>query len=616
MINSSSALSHWWAQVKQDLRPFPGRWPQTWRIAVLCALMTLVSMAFQIPAAVLSCYVIFFVMKSDAAESTLLAVALVVLVSLVVFILIGLINLSIGSPPARLAIMASTSIGLLFLGVTSGLGPLGGIIALVIAFVMALLVHVPEGELATRAVLYAWLMTSAPMALVISFSLVFGRPPQTVLADELARRLELAADGLALATDGVEQLSLIARLREALGEGISEQQKRLQWLALFHLVPKRQQQKLAMAVIQSYQILLASLSMMELGRSASESGHLLSDNERVQPSESNQAAQLAHACRVAAEQLRQQPSFWQAAPRRAPIASVKLNAADFRCGPLQEIALALTAINGEPVPAGFSIAAEKTPFFVADAFSNPNYQRTAVKTTGAAILCYLIYSGIQWEGIHTAMITCYVASFGSSGETVNKLMLRIIGCLIGAALGAILLVFFMPHMTSIVSLMAAVLLVSALAAWIAIGSERVAYAGIQIAFAFLLISLQGFGPDVDLSVAGDRVVGILLGNIIMYLAFTQVWPYSILHKVNDSIDRLQQTLGQWQQVSEQDTVNRVLYAARAAAELKEANYNLSLAILEPKRLHTNGLNLPHSQLQLADLTQRFERQVLGLADPS
>lgn len=595
VISPSSAIGAWWGQVKHDLRPFPGRWPQTWRIAVLCALMTLVSMSFQIPAAVLSCYVIFFVMKSDAAESTIMAMALVILVSIVVVVLVGLINLTIGSPAARLAMMASTSVLLLFLGVASGLGPLGGIIALVIAFVMALLVHVPVGELATRAVLYAWLMTSAPMALVISFSLVCGRPPHTVLADELARRLELAADSL-------QQRVSTVQLREALGEGIAQQQKRLQWLALFHLVPKRQQQILAMAVMQSYQILLASLSLAE---QAGLHPDRHPDSDRVQ------RAQLATACRAAAQQLRMSSTR-----HSAPEPGAAFDATDVGGGPLQDIAQALDAMRAEQVPVDFGIVPEKTPFFAADAFTNPVYQRTAVKTTAAAMLCYLIYSGIQWEGIHTAMITCYVASLGSSGETVNKLMLRIIGCLVGAGLGVVLLVFFMPHMTSIVSLMVAVLIVTALAAWIGIGSERVSYAGIQIAFAFLLVSLQGFGPDVDLSVARDRVVGILLGNVVMYVAFTQIWPYSILHKVNASLAGLEQTLGHWQQVSQQDTVNRVRYAARAATELKEAHYDLSLALLEPKRLHVNGLSLPHSQQQLAGLTQRFERQVLGLADPS
>lgn len=584
-MNSSKVIRLWWRGIKHDLAPYPGRWPQAWRIAVLCALMTLVSMSFQIPAAMISCYVIFFVMKSDAAESTIMATALVVLVSVVVLLLVGLINLTIDSPAARLAVMAVSSIVLLFLGVASGLGPLGGIIALVIGFVMTLLVHVPVGELATRAVLYAWLMTAAPMALVISFNLLLGRAPQRVLADEVARRLELAADSLG------QQASPQA-LEQVLAEGIAASQKRLQWLALLHLVSKPKQSALAWALVQSYQLLLSCLK-------------LALDTKLSEP-ELAQRAQLAQACRAAAGQLRSQFSCF--APEQAP------NPELFTPGVLQEIAQALQVLQAVPVPENFTIPTEKTPFFVKDAFTNPSYQRTALKTTAAAILCYLIYSAIDWEGIHTALVTCYVACLGSSGETVNKLMLRILGCLIGATLGVILLVFFMPHMTSIVSLMVAVLLVMLLAAWISIGSERVAYTGLQIAFAFLLISLQGFGPDVDLSVAGDRIVGILLGNLMMYLAFTQIWLYSILHQVNEGLTDLAHTLSQWQQATE--PMAQVVLAARAAAELEELKYQLDMASFESKKLQINGLNLAQSQQRLAALKRGVERQALGLTVPS
>ncbi|MBO1519914.1 FUSC family protein [Oceanisphaera pacifica] len=589
-MSSSKAIHLWCSGIKQDLRPYPGRWPQTWRIAVLCALMTLVSMAFQIPAAMLSCYVIFFVMKSDAAESTLMATALVVLVSIVVLLLVGLINLTIGSPPARLAVMAVSSVGLLFLGVTSGLGPLGGIIALVVAFVMTLLVHVPVGELATRALLYAWLMVAAPMALVISFNLLLGRPPQRVLADEVAQRLELAADSL-------EQQAGQTALWQALAEGIAAQQKRLQWLELLHLVSKPKQRALSLAVVQSYQLLLSCLKL---------SSPALMPDTKLSEQELAQRAQLAQTCRVAAQQLRSQFSCF--APHQAP------SPEHFMPGVLQGIAQTLQVLQATPATENFIIPREKTPFFVKDVFTNPSYQRTALKTTAAAILCYLIYSAIEWEGIHTALVTCYVACLGSSGETVNKLMLRIIGCLIGATLGVILLVFFMPHMTSIVSLMVAVLLVSTLAAWISLGSERVAYTGLQIAFAFLLISLQGFGPDVDLSVAGDRIVGILLGNLMMYLAFTQIWPYSILHQVNEGLSDLEQTLSQWQQTIE--PMSQVVLAARATTELEELKYQINMANFESKKLQTNGLNLAQSQQRLAALMRRVERQALGLTDPS
>ena len=48
----------------------------------------------------------------------------------------------------------------------------------------------------------------------------------------------------------------------------------------------------------------------------------------------------------------------------------------------------------------------------------------------------------------------------------------------------------------------------------------------QIAVAFYLIHLNSFAIEPSLSIAGDRVVGILLGLIMMWLVFDQLWGAS------------------------------------------------------------------------------------------
>jgi multidrug resistance protein MdtO len=64
-------------------------------------------------------------------------------------------------------------------------------------------------------------------------------------------------------------------------------------------------------------------------------------------------------------------------------------------------------------------------------------------------------------------------------------------------------------------------------AWIAVGSPRVAYAGFQIAFAFFLCVIQGSGPSFDMTIARDRAIGILPGNLVVYVLFTNIWPVSV-----------------------------------------------------------------------------------------
>ena len=96
-------------------------------------------------------------------------------------------------------------------------------------------------------------------------------------------------------------------------------------------------------------------------------------------------------------------------------------------------------------------------------------------------------------------------------------------CLIGA-LALFSIVFLMPHMETIASLVVLVACASAIAGWVATGSERISYAGLQIAFAFFYSVFQGYAPDTDLDNVRDRVVGILFGLIVTGLVFHYIWP--------------------------------------------------------------------------------------------
>ena len=89
-----------------------------------------------------------------------------------------------------------------------------------------------------------------------------------------------------------------------------------------------------------------------------------------------------------------------------------------------------------------------------------------------------------------------------------------------------MIVFIQPHTESIVGLLAMTLPVMALSAWIAAGSERIAYAGIQIGFTFSLAFLSWFGPLTNLTELRDRVIGILLGVLVSSIVHLYLWPDS------------------------------------------------------------------------------------------
>ncbi len=534
-------------QARADLAYFPGRVAMAWRVAALCALMAMVAMIYGIPESAISCYLIIFVMKPDGVESMVMAIAITILVSLVVGLVFLLIHFTLEAAPLRMAALIISSFLFLYLGSASKLGPVGSIIALVIAFVMTLISDIPMGEVATRGLLYAWLMAVAPMLLIIGFNLFLGRKPQTLLRASLSERLCAAAEALQQ-----PDAANLARVRELLQEGQNEHQQRALFVRIFHLRPSAEAHWLESAVKNSYRLLLATSALTP---NTPEAARL----------------ELAAYCRDAAQAVAdgQQtvlPHF---------VTEVSNDEID-------EIKNALIALANAEV--GQDLDAPKSTFFAADALTNPVHQRFALKTTAAALICYLVYTALDWQDIHTAMITCYVAALGTTGETVHKLVLRIIGCLIGALMGVLAIIFIVPHLNDIGQLMALVFGCILLAAWVSCGNERIAYAGVQVGLAFLLTVLQGFGPSTDMGVALDRVLGILLGNLVVYLIFTRLWPVAIVDSVRIHIRHALEGLTNLAALSPTARPAALREATAVEDEINRAQEELALVPFEPAQL--------------------------------
>jgi uncharacterized membrane protein YccC len=148
----------------------------------------------------------------------------------------------------------------------------------------------------------------------------------------------------------------------------------------------------------------------------------------------------------------------------------------------------------------------------------------------------VVYSGLDWPGINTAFVTCCFVALSNTGATIYKSWLRFFGCLFGGLLGYLVIFLLIPHMESITSLVFLTAAVSALVGWVTAGSERIAYAGLQAAFAFYLCVFQGLEPGTNLTVVRDRVIGILLGTVASAIIFRAVWP-------ENAADDLRRTLG-------------------------------------------------------------------------
>jgi len=163
-------------------------------------------------------------------------------------------------------------------------------------------------------------------------------------------------------------------------------------------------------------------------------------------------------------------------------------------------------------------------FLVADAISNPAYVQFALRGTLAAIVCYITYTALDWPGLSTSVLTCFITALSTIGSSRQKQVLRLSGAVIGGFIfGMGAQVFVLPYIDGIAGFTVLFAVVTAIAAWIATASARLSYLGVQLALAFYLINLQEFTIQTSLSIARDRVFGVLLGLLSMGLFFDLLW---------------------------------------------------------------------------------------------
>jgi multidrug resistance protein MdtO len=159
-----------------------------------------------------------------------------------------------------------------------------------------------------------------------------------------------------------------------------------------------------------------------------------------------------------------------------------------------------------------------------DALTNPEHLRFALRGCLAASVCYIIYKSLAWPGISTSVTTCLVTALSTVGASRQKQTLRFTGFLVGGLLiGMGSQMFILPSLDSITGFTVLFVLVTALASWFITSGPRLSYFGVQLALAFYLIHLQEFAMQTSLSIARDRLVGIVLGLFMMWLVFDQLW---------------------------------------------------------------------------------------------
>lgn len=556
------------------LAPYPGRTDFALRVAFLCALTTLVVELYHTPEPALTAYVSFFVVKPDRMGSILVSIIFVLLISVVVGALLLIVKAVIDSPVARVSAMTLASLVMLFLGSATKLRPVAPIVTLIVAYGLDVLARVQIAEVATRAVLYVWLFVTIPAGLSIVLNMLFGPAPRRLAEQALAQRLRLCAEMLGAPS---------ARTREAFAEVLAEGPGEVPaWLKLAALERTASAPHLA-----------------ALGQAAASTTEILLLTDLI-ARETTTDALAAPWLQTLAHDLDQMAAILEAGSY--PV-DIEAGEGQDAAGPLgaavaAELRQTLAGFAEAPPPPKAKPAAKTgVGFFLPDAFTNPAHIQYALKTTGAAMFCYIVYSLLNWPGIHTCLITCYIVSLDTAAETIEKLALRFTGCLVGAAAGIAAIVFVMPNVTTITGLLAVVFPAALVSAWIAGGGPRIGYAGFQLAFAFFLSVIQGSSPGFDMTIARDRTIGILFGNVVAYVVFTRIWPVSVARRIDPAIVALVKGLSAIAAAPGRAARASLVLKARAAqAALAQ---DLALARYEPP-----GLRAPEPWL-------RARRQAAG-----
>ena len=151
------------SRISELLAPAPGRLEFAVRLAVICAVTALIVEIYQTPDAALSVYLAFFVIKPDRTTSAVESIVIVVLITLIIGITLLIAMAVIDSAMWRVVAMTLLSFCLLFAVSASKLKPVGAIVALIVGYAIDLLGQIQIGEIATRALLYAWLFVGIPL---------------------------------------------------------------------------------------------------------------------------------------------------------------------------------------------------------------------------------------------------------------------------------------------------------------------------------------------------------------------------------------------------------------------------------------------------------------------
>ncbi|AOI28815.1 TPA: multidrug efflux transporter permease subunit MdtO [Citrobacter freundii] len=476
----------------------PGRLPQIMQLWAGCLLVVLISMTYEIPFLALSLAVLFYGIQSNAFYTKFVAILFVVATALEIGSLFLIYKWSYSYPLVRLIIASLIVLACMFLMRTHRLGLVFFAVSIVAIYGQSFPGMLDYPEVVVRLTLWCIVVGLYP-TLLMTLTAVLWFPSRAVnqMREALRARLGDALNHLTAPTTPLAEKYIE---REVLA---------LQKLNIFCLADDadwREKSAWWQACVATTTYLYTTLNRYDF----------TAHNPATRDLQQKLCREITALQDAVARGMPWQ-SEWELSQAEAATAR--------ECGlePLCQTLLQLGHMDPNTPPAPVA----KPPSMVSDAFTNPGYIRYALKTLLACLICYVFYSGTDWEGIHTCMLTCIIVANPSIGSSYQKMALRFGGAFFGAILALLMTIFVMPWLDNIVELLLVLVPLFLMGAWIATGSERSSYIGTQMVVTFALATLENvFGPTYDLVEIRDRAFGILIGTLVSAVIYTFVWPES------------------------------------------------------------------------------------------
>lgn len=503
LARSSNGFFGW---LSYELAPKEGRVWSVARMASACSITVAIAMIFRIPEPTYMAYIVFLISKDEKASTFVSAIGGLAAVTLAILATLALSLVDLSEPALRLPAMAAMTFLAMYSARVFALGPITYLAGFVIVLLQSVVDDVPSPEALTRITLWIWVVLFVPIVTTVVLNILFA-PSVGLLRNREFRRI---VGELSSSLREAHRDIPLDRLRERVVELLDKKSHEDGQAAVRAAVNSSVLRQLLNLLILLEGVTPEVLSHRGAGWAAKldDIGALLNRHlPEPESSHRSDSAAAAHSTELAIDAT------------------------------LANLSRELEAPAATPSKAG-----GERQLLAKDATTNPAHWQFALKTTLAVMIVYSIYTLLDWPGLRTSIVTCFFVALGSLGETVHKLTLRISGAVIGGLLAGLSIVFVLPHCTDIGQLCLLIALVSALAGWVATSSEQLAYAGMQIAFAFFLGVLQNYAPATDLTVLRDRVAGILLGNVVMTIVFSTLWPQSAALRVRSAIGEVLRAL--------------------------------------------------------------------------